>query len=27
MMFYVDCLGKPATLAQMVRFDDEAKEP
>jgi hypothetical protein len=27
MMFYVDCLGKPATMAQMVRFDDEAKEP
>jgi len=27
MMFYVDCHGKPATAALMVRFDDQAKEP
>ena len=26
MLFYVDCLGKPS-VAQMVRFDDQAKEP
>jgi hypothetical protein len=26
MMFYVDCVGKPS-IAQMVRFDDEATKP
>ena len=26
MMFYVDCRGKPS-MAQMVRFDNGAKEP
>ena len=27
MLFYVDCDGKPAASALMVRFDDQAKEP
>ena len=26
MLFYVDCKGKPS-VAQMVRFDDQAREP
>lgn len=26
MMFYVDCMGKPS-VAQMIRFDDQATEP
>ena len=26
MLFYVDCMGKPS-VARMVRFDDQAREP
>jgi hypothetical protein len=26
MLFYVDCMGKPS-IAQMVRFDDQAQKP
>jgi hypothetical protein len=25
-LFYVDCMGKPS-VAQMIRFDDQAQKP